>query len=120
MANFTMVAKTFFGFEEILAKELRALGAGDISIGVRNVTFSGDTGFMYKANLCCRTAIKILKPINTFRLHNEQELYRAIQKIPWHTYMDVQDTFAINATVNSPHFSHSQFVAYKTKGRYRR
>ena len=115
MQNFKMVAKTFFGFEDILAQELKALGASDVAAGVRHVSFSGDTGFMYKANLCCRTAIKILKPIDNFRVSNEQDLYRNIQKIHWDEYMDVQDTFAINATVNSPHFSHSQFVAYKVK-----
>ena len=115
MENVKMVAKTFFGFEELLAQELRALGAGQVNVGVRHVSFMGDTGFMYKANLCCRTAIKILKPIHEFRVHNELDLYRGIQKIHWDNYMDTQRTFAINATVNSEYFSHSQFVAYKTK-----
>ena len=30
--NFKMIAKTFFGFEEILAKELQQLGAQDVEI----------------------------------------------------------------------------------------
>ncbi len=115
MQNFKMVAKTFFGFEEVLAGELKRLGASQVKTGVRHVSFEGDTGFMYKANLCCRTAIKILKPINEFRVQNEQDLYRNIQRIHWDDYMDIQDTFAINATVNSGYFSHSQFVAFKTK-----
>ena len=115
MQNFKMVAKTFFGFEEILAEELRVLGGSNVRVGVRNVTFEGDTGFMYKANLCCRTAIKILKPITEFRAHNEEELYRGIQKINWRKYMTVTSTFAINATVHGELFKHSQFVAFKTK-----
>ena len=50
--NFKMVAKTFYGFEQILAKELRVLGAQDVKAGNRMVSFVGDLGFMYKANLC--------------------------------------------------------------------
>jgi putative N6-adenine-specific DNA methylase len=72
--NFNMVAKTLFGFEELLAKELTQLGAQEVTIGIRSVSFVGDKGFMYKANLALRTAIKILKPIHRFRVSNEKEL----------------------------------------------
>ena len=67
MENYSMIAKTFFGFEDILEKELRQLGAMKVEKGIRSVSFSGDKGFMYKANLCLRTALKILKPIYSFR-----------------------------------------------------
>jgi len=113
--NFKMVAKTFFGFEDILAEELHNLGASNIEKGVRNVSFEGDKGFMYKANLCCRTAIKILKPIAEFRAMNEEDLYRRMQRLNWRKYLDVKRTFAINATVSGTTFTHSQYVAFKTK-----
>ena len=113
--NFKMVAKTFFGFEKILANELRNLGAGKVEIGVRNVSFEGDKGFMYKANLCCRTAIKILKPIAEFRAMDEDELYRRVQKMNLRSFMNVKTTFAINATVSGDIFTHSQYVAFKVK-----
>lgn len=114
-ANFKMLAKTLFGFEDLLARELRELGAGDVETGVRSVGFSGDTGFMYKANLCCRTAIKILKPIATFTINNEDDLYNAVKSIDWSVYMDLDDTFAVNGTVNGELFTHSQYVALKAK-----
>ncbi len=113
--NFRMVAKTFFGFEEILANELRNLGAGNVEIGVRNVSFDGDKGFMYKANLCCRTAIKILKPIAEFRVMNEDDLYRRVQKMNLRSFMSIDRTFAINATVSGDTFTHSQYVSFKVK-----
>ena len=72
--NFKMVAKTLFGFEELLEKELVQLGAQNVKKGVRNVSFEGDKGFMYKANLGLRTAIKILKPIKTFKVFGEQSI----------------------------------------------
>lgn len=113
--NFKMVAKTLFGMEELLANELRQLGASSIEIGIRNVSFEGDTGFMYKANLCCRTAIKILKPITGFNIFTEDDLYKKIYDIPWENYMDVKGTLAVNATVFSDVFTHSQYIALKTK-----
>lgn len=113
--NFKMLAKTLFGFEEILANELRNLGAQHVKTGNRNVTFQGDTGFMYKANLCLRTALKILKPIHTFRVRNENDLYRGISNMNWNRLLSPESTFAVEATVFSDYFNHSQYVVHKTK-----
>ena len=115
MDNFKMVAKTLFGFEELLAKELTQLGAQEVKIGVRSVSFVGDKGFMYKANLALRTAIKILKPLTTFRIKEEQDLYDQVYKIPWEEYMSENGSLAVNATVHSDKFTHSQYIALKTK-----
>lgn len=110
-----MIAKTFFGFEEILAKELQILGAQEVEQGVRMVSFKGDKGFMYKANLSLRTALKILKPIYYFRAYNELSLYKGIQGIDWSQYFSANQSFVVDVTLHSDHFNHSQFVALKTK-----
>lgn len=113
--NFKMMAKTLYGFEPLLAKELRNLGAGHVEEGVRNVTFEGDTGFMYKANLCLRTALKVYKPLNTFRVFNEKDLYRNIHQMEWPDFFGHDKTFAIDTTMNSEVFNNSMFVALKAK-----
>jgi 23S rRNA (guanine2445-N2)-methyltransferase len=113
--NFKMIAKTFFGFEEILAKELHQLGAQNVEIGTRMVSFVGDKGFMYKANLALRSALKILKPIYYFRAHNEISLYKGIQGIDWSQYLSAHQSFVVDVTLHSEHFNHSQFVALKIK-----
>lgn len=113
--NFKLVAKTLFGFEPILAKELRNLGASNVKEGVRNVSFEGDLGFTYKANLCLRTAIKVLKPITSFKVFDENQLYQRIFDIDWPSIFDSDKTFAFNATVNSEAFNNSLFVALKAK-----
>lgn len=110
-----MVAKTLFGFEDLLADELLKLGAQDIEKGVRSVSFVGDKGFMYKSNLALRTAIKILKPIKSFWVKNEDDLYNQIHKIKWEDYLKPTGTLAVDATVHSLTFTHSKFVALKTK-----
>ena len=110
-----MIAKTFQGLEEILAEELTTLGANDIQIGRRMVSFTGDKRMMYKANFCLRTAIRILKPIKNFTAKDADEVYNQIQAIPWEEYLDVNKTFAIDAVVFSEEFRHSKFVSYKVK-----
>ncbi|MEB8347072.1 THUMP domain-containing protein [Flavobacteriaceae bacterium KMM 6898] len=113
--NFKMVAKTLFGFEEILAKELRNLGASNVEEGVRSVSFVGDTGFMYKANLCLRTAIKIVKPVHSFSVVDENDLYKKIYQMDWSEYLSADTTFAIDTTINSENFTHSLYVSQKVK-----
>lgn len=113
--NFKMLAKTLYGFEDILATELRNLGALKVEKGVRGVFFEGDTGFMYKANLSLRTALKILKPIASFPVRNEKDLYDKVYAMHWDKLMTVNSTFAIHATLSDAIFNHTQFVALKTK-----
>ncbi|WP_298488628.1 THUMP domain-containing protein [uncultured Maribacter sp.] len=113
--NFKMLAKTLFGFEEILAKELKDLGAVNVVEGTRSVSFEGDTGFMYKANLCLRTAIKIIKPIHSFSVRNENELYRKIYAMDWEQFLTVDTSFAIDTTIKSDNFTHSLYVSQKVK-----
>ena len=113
--NFKMVAKTFFGFEEILAKEVQQLGGQDVQTGTRVVTFLGDKGFMYKANLSLRTALKILKPIKWFKVFNDKSLYDGVSSIDWSHFMTEKQTFVVDVTLYSEVFNNSQFVALKTK-----
>lgn len=113
--NFTMVAKTFFGFEDVLADELKKLGAMNIQKGVRSVSFKGDKGFMYKANLCLRTALKILKPIANFRVKNERDYYNKLFDFQWNKIFSAEQTFAVETTLSSETFTHTQYMALRAK-----
>lgn len=115
MENFKMIAKTFFGLEEILAKELTQLGAQRVELGTRMVSFYGDKGFMYKANLALRTALKILKPIKQFKVTDERTLYTGIQSVDWSNFINENQTFVVDVTMYSEVFNNSQFVALKVK-----
>ncbi len=112
---FPMVAKTFQGLEDVLRDELITLGARNVELGQRMVSFEGDLEMMYKANLCCRTALRILKPIVKFTAYDPDELYSCVRDIDWEKYMTVDSTFSIDSTVSSADFSHSKFVAYRVK-----
>lgn len=110
-----MQAKTFFGFEEVLAREVQQLGGANVKIRNRLVEFEGDDGFLYKANYSLRTAIRILKPIARFKARDEQELYEQCKKYHWENHIRETATFKIDATVNSPAFKHSHFAALRVK-----
>ena len=113
--EFELIAKTFQGLEEVLAQELTELGASNIEIGRRMVSFTGDKAMMYRANFCLRTAIRILKPIKHFTAKTADEVYEAVKSIEWENYLDNMSSFAVDAVVFSNEFRHSKFVAYKVK-----
>ena len=113
--EFELIAKTFQGLEEVLAQELTELGASNIEIGRRMVSFTGDKAMMYRANFCLRTAIRILKPIKHFSAKTADEVYEAVKSIEWKNYLDNMSSFAVDAVVFSNEFRHSKFVAYKVK-----
>lgn len=114
-AKYDLTAKTFYGLEEVLAKELKELGAENIKIANRAVNFRADLRLMYLANFHLRTAISILKPVHTFKVKNEDDLYKKIQDFDWSQVFSLKQTFAVEPTVYSPVFKHSQYVALKTK-----
>lgn len=113
--NFKMLAKTFFGFEDLLESELKQLGAQDIVKGNRVVHFKGDKGFLYKANLCLRTALKILVPLHKCNVSTEDQLYKAAYDFPWNTFFTANETIAIDSVVFGDYFTHSLYVSQKVK-----
>lgn len=113
--SFQMVAKTMAELEDVLAEELIELGAQNVETGTRMVSFTGDNTLLYKANLHCRTALRILKPIHTFVANNADEVYEEIKKMNWDEYLSLDKTFSIDAVVFSHIFRHSKFVSYRVK-----
>lgn len=113
--EFQMIAKTMAGLEDVLAEELIALGANNLEIGKRMVSFEGNLSLLYKANIHCRTALRILKPIHTFKAKTTDEIYKEVKKMPWFEYLNEDNTFAIDAITFSDYFTHSKFVSYRVK-----
>ena len=113
--EFELIAKTFMGLEPVLAEELTQLGANNVQIGRRMVSFTGDKEMMYRANFQLHTAIRILKPIKHFKARSAEEVYDEIQKIKWDDILDVKKTFSVDSVVYSEEFRNSRFVTYKVK-----
>jgi len=113
--EFELLASTLFGLENILAREIKSLGAKNIEVQNRAVKFTANTEIMYKANLNLRTALRILKPLASFKSTNQYTLYHNIKRIKWEKYLNIETTFLVKPVVFSTHFRHSKFVAQKTK-----
>ena len=115
VTEYELIAKTFMGLEPVLAKELTQLGANNVQIGRRMVSFTGDKEMMYRANFQLHTAIRILKPIRHFKAKSADDVYEEIKKIDWTQYLGQEKTFAVDSVVFSEEFRHSKFVSYKVK-----
>jgi putative N6-adenine-specific DNA methylase len=113
--EFEMLAKTFKGLEQVLAAELVQLGANNIQVERRAVSFTGDKRMLYTANMCLRTASRVLVPILSFKAQKADDIYEQVKALDWSRYMTVKTTFQIDATVYSDYFRHSQFVTYRVK-----
>lgn len=113
--DFQMLAKTFSGLEEVLAAELTRIGANRVRIVKRGVMFFGDKKLLYKANYLCRSALRILKPIASFKAINETELYNEVGKIDWQEYLGLKNTFSIDGITSYSNITHSKYLALKTK-----
>jgi putative N6-adenine-specific DNA methylase len=113
--KFEMVAKTFQGLEDVLADELTRLGAENVAAGRRMVSFEGDKEMLYKANICCRTALRILKPICKFTASDPDTLYDMVKEMDWNSLLSIDKTFSIDPVVNSDTFTHSRYVTYRVK-----
>ena len=115
MKNIQYIAKTFAGLENVLAKELSDLGAKEIKTLRRGVQFTGDKKLLYETNYLCRTALRIIKPIATFKALNEEQLYNEIGKTDWSEYMGLHNTFSIDGITSYSNITHSKYLALKTK-----
>ncbi len=111
-----MLAKTLAGLEDVLVTELESIGAKEIVKANRAVAFEGDLKLLYQANYLCRTALRVLLPIQTFKVRNQEELYAEIQKIDWTHFMKHTDTLAIDSVANANDaFTNTMFVSMKVK-----
>jgi len=113
--SFRMIAQTLHGLEDVLRTELVKLGARDTERHNRAVSFTGDLGFLYKANFMLRTAVRVLVPIASFQARNAEEFYMGVKRIRWDAHMANTDTFLIKCNLNARWADNSQFLALKAK-----
>lgn len=112
---FPIHIRTLTGLEKVLAEELAALGGQGFTTANRVVIGQGNLEFLYRTNLWCRTAIRVLRPIATFPAADEKAFYEGIKSIDWSPWMAPDGTLAIDAHVHSSFTTHSLFAAQLAK-----
>ena len=113
--RFDVVITTLQGLEQLCAREVTDLGGNAVRDSNRVVYCNGDKDFIYKANLRLRTGLKVLKPLSSFMVRDELDLYKRSKRIDWPAIFDTSQTFAIDTAVNSPVIKHSQFAMHRLK-----
>ena len=103
------------GLEELGSKEMRKLGAHEITPGHRGFYFSADRTILYRLNYCSRFLSRILAPLLRFDCHSDKYLYKTACRVDWTSLMDLQDSFAVKANVAHSRITHSQFAALRLK-----
>lgn len=109
------IAKTLYGLENVLAGELKTLGASDILVLNRAVAFNGNMEMLYRANYCLRTALSVLMTIDEFRIRSGDDLYKNSLKVEWDSYLEPDKTFSIIPVINSPIFQHTGYAGLVLK-----
>ncbi len=110
-----VTVKCLAGCEEVLEQEMLSLGATSTQVGNRVVHAKADMEWVCRANLCLRSALRVIIPFRSFRAKTPEVLYHKCKKVRWEDIFGVDQTFAVDATVHSQYFSHSMYAAYKLK-----
>jgi putative N6-adenine-specific DNA methylase len=108
-------AKTLYGLENVLAAELKELGASDIQPANRAVLFSGSKELLYMVNYCSRSALSFLVPLSGFRIRSKEDLYKKASEVEWSEIMDHDSSFSVAPVVRSELFTHSGYPALIVK-----
>ncbi len=110
-----LVATCTRGLEEVLAGELRELGAGDVAPGAGSVSFAGDLAAVHEANVRLRTAMRILVTLVRGRTPGRKGLYALASRVPWEDLIPPGSTFAVETVGKAPGLEHSGFAALVVK-----
>ncbi len=109
------IAKTLYGLEPVAEQELKAFGIQNMQRMNRAFAFDCDLEQLYRINLGARSILRVLVKVSSFKAHNDRHLYSQASKVNWEKYLGVEQSFAIDATVNGKRFRHSRYAALKVK-----
>jgi len=110
-----LFATTARGTEELLADELKELGARRIRQDRGGVRFMASLDEALKVCLWSRIAMRVLYPLGEFEARGAEGLYEAVASVPWEEHLTPETTFAVEATLKDSEHSHTGFVALKVK-----
>ncbi|MCC6252895.1 MAG: class I SAM-dependent RNA methyltransferase [Bacteroidia bacterium] len=111
----SIVVSCHYGFEELLAEELKEIGLKNIQIYNRAISGEADMGLVYKINYESRLALKVLIKVASFEVSDSNTLYEDIYDIPWDEIINEKNTIAINSICNQSAFDNSMFVSMRAK-----
>jgi 23S rRNA (guanine2445-N2)-methyltransferase / 23S rRNA (guanine2069-N7)-methyltransferase len=103
------------GVADLLAAELKELGATRARELKSGVEFEGELEVAYRACLWSRTANRILLQLAVVDVRSAVDLYKGVQSIDWSEHLAPTGTLAVDFAGSVPGVTHTQFGALKTK-----
>ena len=104
-----------YGVEDVLARELTALGANTIEPGRGVVTFAGELELAYRACLWLRSASRVLMPLTRFATGDAESLYLGVRNVAWIEHLAPNGTLSVDCAAAAALGVHTRFISQKTK-----
>jgi len=100
------------GFEEVLAREVRALPEVHMTGTIRGgVEFEGPPEAMYGANLWLRCAHRVLWRIEEFLAQSYPMLFNKARKLPWERFVGFAGAVSFEVSARASRLHHQERVA---------
>ena len=111
------VAPCHFGLEAVCKREIQNLGYEVSRVEDGRVFFEGDAQAGVLANLCLRTAERVLLIVGEFTATSYEELFEATKALPWEAYLPRDGRFWVSkaTSIRSQLFSPSDIQSIMKK-----
>lgn len=128
MNTFELIAPCHFGLESVLKREIIDLGYEISQVEDGKVTFIGDAEAICRANICLRTAERVLLKAARFKAVTFTELFDQTKAVEWEKLIPADGKFWVTKanSVNSKLFSSSDIqsivkkaIVERLKGKYK-
>jgi 23S rRNA (guanine2445-N2)-methyltransferase / 23S rRNA (guanine2069-N7)-methyltransferase len=103
------------GLADLLAGELRGLGAAEARERGAGVSFEGELALGYRACLWSRVASRVLLQVADFDAQSTAEFHAAVRRIDWREHIPAGATIACEFTGKHPSIVNTQFGALTLK-----
>ncbi len=117
MQQFELIAPCHFGLESVLKNEIYDLGYEISEVEDGRVSFIGDAEAIVRANICLRTAERVLLKVGSFHAETFEDLFQGTKAIAWEQYLPRDAKFWVTkaASVKSKLFSPSDIQSIMKK-----
>ncbi|HOB01432.1 MAG TPA: THUMP domain-containing protein, partial [Casimicrobium huifangae] len=103
------------GLEQVLADELAALGAAQVSATDGGVGFSGPFTLGYRVCLWSRIASRVLWQLAESEYRHEEEIYRLARNIDWPHLFSARETIRVQVDAIRSPLTSLEFVTLRVK-----
>ncbi|SFQ18853.1 putative N6-adenine-specific DNA methylase [Butyrivibrio proteoclasticus] len=117
MKKYDLICPCHFGLESVLKKEIIDLGYDITEVSDGRISFAGDADAVCRANICLRTAERVLIKVGSFHAESFEDLYQGVKALAWEEFIPERGKFWVKkaSSVKSKLFSPSDIQSIVKK-----